>query len=91
MASRNGLGLHLRLPGGADHPTCHLQGWQGLLQADAYAGYNPLYDPGRQPGPVAPALCWSHARRKFFENADIETNVRKGKPAKDIRGVPVQC
>ena len=76
---------------GGEHPTVHLQGWQGILQADAYAGYNPLYDPGRQPGPVAPALCWSHARRKFFELADIETNVRKGKPAKDISPIALEA
>ena len=74
-----------------EHPTAHLKGWQGILQADAYAGYNPLYDPGRQPGPVAPALCWSHARRKFFELADIETNVRKGKPAKDISPIALEA
>ncbi|MBE0452863.1 MAG: IS66 family transposase, partial [Roseovarius sp.] len=67
-----------------EHPIGHLKGWQGILQADAYAGHNQLYNPGRQPGPVAPGLCWSHARRKFFELADVETNLRKGKPAKDI-------
>ena len=76
---------------GGEHPTTHLKGWQGILQADAYAGYNPLYDPGRQPGPVAPALCWSHARRKFFELADIETNVRKGKSAKDISPIALEA
>ena len=81
--------FHFSRDRGGEHPPCwkhasgvtHLQGWQGILQADAYAGYNPLYDPGWQPGPVAAALCWSHARRKFFELADIETNVRKGKSA----------
>jgi transposase len=74
-----------------EHPTGHLKGWQGLLQADAYAGYNPLYDPGRQPGPVAPALCWAHARRKFFELADVETNIRKGKSAKDISPIAFEA
>src|SRR6056297_1931182 len=76
---------------GGEHPTTHLKGWQGILQADAYAGYNPLYDPGRQPGPVTPALCWAHARRKFFELADIEANVRKGKPAKDISPIALEA
>jgi len=74
-----------------EHPTGHLKGWQGILQADAYAGYNQLYDPGRQPGPVAPALCWSHARRKFFELADVETNIRKGKSAKDISPIAFEA
>jgi len=69
---------------GGEHPTEHLKGWQGILQADAYAGYNQLYDPKRLPGPVASALCWAHARRKFFELADVEGNIRKGKDAKEI-------
>ncbi len=76
---------------GGEHPTGHLKGWQGILQADAYAGYNQLYDPGRQPGPVAPALCWSHARRKFFELADVESNSRKGKNAKEISPIAVEA
>lgn len=66
------------------HPNQHLAGWQGMLQADAYGGYNDLYRGDRDPGPVSSALCWSHARRKFFELADIKGNVRKGKPAHDI-------
>ncbi len=69
---------------GGEHPTEHLKGWPGILQADAYAGYNQLYDPKRLPGPVASALCWAHARRKFFELADVEGNIRKGKDAKEI-------
>jgi transposase len=76
---------------GGEHPTGHLKGWQGILQADAYAGYNQLYDPGRQPGPVVPALCWSHARRKFFELADVESNIRKGKNAKEISPIAVEA
>ena len=60
------------------HPTEHLMGWSGILQADAYAGYNELYRGDRKPGPVLSALCWSHARRKFFELADIAGNIRKG-------------
>lgn len=66
------------------HPNRHLAGWQGVLQADAYGGYNDLYRGGREPGPVLSALCWSHARRKFFELADIKENARQKKPAHDI-------
>jgi hypothetical protein len=54
----------------------------GILQADAYGGFNALYDPGRRPRPIAPALCWSHARRHFFELADIAKNVRRGRSAR---------
>ena len=68
----------------ATNPNQHLAGWQGVLQADAYGGYNDLYRADRDAGPVTSALCWSHARRKFFELADIAGNVRKGKPAHQI-------
>jgi Fe-S cluster biosynthesis and repair protein YggX len=50
-----------------------------VLQSDVYGGYNDLYLADRSPGPVRSALCWSHARRKFFELADIKTIARKGK------------
>src|SRR3954464_13459154 len=40
-----------------EHPDAHLAGWQGVLQADAYGGYNGLYDPARKAGPVLCALC----------------------------------
>lgn len=73
------------------HPNRHLARWQGVLQADAYGGYNDLYRGDRDPGPVSSALCWSHARRKFFELADIKGNVRKGKPAHDISPVALEA
>lgn len=76
---------------GGEHPTEHLMGWQGLLQADAYAGYNHLYQNDRKPGPVLPALCWSHARRKFFELADVEGNIRKGKDANEISPIAFEA
>lgn len=59
------------------HPQTHLQAWCGVLQADAYGGYNELYKLGRPPGPVLEAGCWAHSRRKFFELADIEAAERK--------------
>lgn len=62
-----------------EHPTKHLAGWTGILQADAYGGYNELYGADHKPSPALSALCWSHARRKFFELADIKSTARKGK------------
>ena len=62
-----------------EHPTRHLAGWTGILQADAYGGYNDLYGAQHKPAPVLSALCWSHARRKFFELADIKAIARKGR------------
>ena len=73
------------------NPNRHLAGWAGTLQADAYGGYNDLYRANRNPAPVLSALCWSHARRKFFELADIAGNVRKGKPTDEISPVALQA
>ena len=73
------------------NPNRHLAGWAGTLQADAYGGYNDLYRANRNPTPVLSALCWSHARRKFFELADIAGNVRKGKPAHEISPVALEA
>ena len=53
-----------------EHPEHHLRSFAGILQADAYAGFNKLYDGARRPGPVTEAGCWAHGRRKFFELAD---------------------
>jgi len=62
-----------------DHPRRHLAGWSGVLQADAYGGYGRLYEVGRSPGPATEAACWAHARRKFFELADIASKAKDGK------------
>jgi transposase len=59
-----------------DHPERHLQGYAGVLQADAYAGFNRLYEAGRRPAPLIEAACWAHARRKFFVLADITAKAR---------------
>ena len=64
-----------------DHPERHLAGYGGILQADAYGGFNGLYCEGRKPAPVREAACWAHARRKFFVLADIASKARNRKPA----------
>ena len=45
---------------GGDHPARHLSGYAGILQADAYGGYNKLYEANRKPGPIVEATCWVH-------------------------------
>ncbi|MEZ5844034.1 MAG: IS66 family transposase [Hyphomicrobiaceae bacterium] len=62
---------------GGAHVEEHLLRWQGILQADAYGGYNRLYEAGRTPGPILEAGCWAHARRPFFALADIEAGARR--------------
>jgi transposase len=54
-----------------EHPEAHLASWAGLMQADAYAGYDRLYAAGRRPGPIVEVACWAHARRKFFDLARL--------------------
>jgi transposase len=75
----------------AEHPERHLVGWSGLLQADAYGGYNRLYRSDRRPGPIVEALCWSHGRRKFFELADIAANVRRPKNLAPISPIALEA
>jgi transposase len=55
-----------------DYPRQHLADYSGIMQADAYAGYNELYAPGRAPAPILEAACWSHSRRKFFDLAKLQ-------------------
>ena len=55
----------------AEHPERHLASYAGILQADAYAGFNRLYAADRRPGPITEASCWAHGRRKFFVLADV--------------------
>jgi hypothetical protein len=43
-----------------EYPRQHLAGWAGVMQADAFAGFNELYDAARRPGPVREAPCWAH-------------------------------
>jgi transposase len=46
-----------------EHPQAHLKEFTGTLQADAYAGYDPVYIGGR----VKEAACMAHVRRPFFD------------------------
>jgi transposase len=72
------------------HPERHLAGWSGLLQADAYGGYNGLYASERAAGAVTPAFCWSHARRKFFELADV-ARTRRSRTAVVVSPVALEA
>jgi transposase len=48
-----------------DGPLQFLQGFQGYLQCDAYAGYDELFRLAK--GTIVEVGCWAHARRKFVE------------------------
>jgi transposase len=67
-----------------EHPERHLSTYNGIIQADAYAGYNALLKPERSPAPLRRALCWAHARRHFFELADIAAQAKRRKAMASI-------
>ena len=46
-----------------EHPQAHLKSFKGILQADAYGGFDALYADGT----ILEVACWAHVRRKFFE------------------------
>ncbi len=46
-----------------ERPRGHLKDFKGILQADAYSGFGPLYEGGR----ILEAACWAHARRAFYD------------------------
>ena len=46
-----------------EHAAQHLKKFHGTLQADAYAGFNQLYEDGR----IQQACCWAHVRRHFYD------------------------
>ena len=74
-----------------EHAEQHLGGFAGILQADAFAGYNRLYRADRQPGRITDASCWAHSRRKFFVLADIAANARRGKNAPPISPLALEA
>ncbi|HEV2099280.1 MAG TPA: IS66 family transposase [Stellaceae bacterium] len=56
-----------------ERPRDHLTLFRGVIQADAFSGYQALTRPasvsdrvGRGP-PLVHAACWAHARRKFYD------------------------
>jgi transposase len=46
----------------SEHPSNHLATFRGRMQADAFPGFNRLYERG-----VTEVACWAHVRRKFHD------------------------
>ena len=59
-----------------EHPERHLAGYSGILQADAYAGLNVVFQTDRKLGPITKALCCRHSTRKLFELVDVASKAR---------------
>jgi transposase len=77
-----------------EHPQAHLANWSGIFQADAYSGYNKLYEADRKPGPILEGACWAHARRPFFVMADLAETARRtaqGKTAAPISPLALEA
>ena len=74
-----------------EHPARHLQSFSGILQADAYSGFNGLYDAGRRPAPITAAFCWAHSRRYFFELADISRAAKRNRSAAVISPIALDA
>lgn len=74
-----------------EHPVRHLKTFSGILQADAYGGYNPLFKVDRDPAPLRQARCWAHSRRKFFVLADIAANAKRGSKAAPISPMALEA
>ncbi len=49
-------------------PANWLAQFKGYLQADAYGGYDGIYNKGD----CVEVACWAHARRKFFDAQDTD-------------------
>ena len=64
--------VYFYAPGrGGEHVEEFLEGFDGILQVDGYAGYNRLTGPSRTGGaPLRLAYCWSHCRRRLGEMVD---------------------
>jgi transposase len=54
-----------------EHPRRVLADWSGVMQADAFSGYNALYAADRKPAPIVEAACWAHGRREVFDLAKL--------------------
>lgn len=71
-----------------EHPQRHLAKYGGLLQTDCYNGFEPIAVAATKDQPITFAFCHAHARRKFFELADIEKSAhdskRNGRPISPV-------
>jgi transposase len=69
------------------HPQTHLAEYSGIFQADAYGGYNKLYEPNRSPGPIIEAACW--AKLAKVPPAQRVESQRRGTRAENSSNWPI--
>jgi len=66
--------FHYDASRGEDVPSRLLDGFEGVLQTDGYAGYNKVC----RENAITRIGCWDHARRKFVEAAKAAPAKKKG-------------
>ena len=69
---------------GGGHAVGFLDGFQGTLHVDGYAGYNAVAAPGKG---VLRSYCWAHARRKLCEIHDSHRSPVAAEGIKRIAGM----
>jgi transposase len=76
-----------------EYAQAHLADYAGIFQADAFGGYNRLYEANRKPGQIVEAACWVHARRPVFQMADLAATARRRAQGKTLRrsGALMRC
>lgn len=58
------------------HPEQHLSPFLGILQADAFTGYDRQFSAEREGGALTEVACWAHARRKIHDvHARVPTDI----------------
>ena len=67
---------HYEATRSGDVPVERLEGFDGALMADGYAGYGAAC---RDHG-ITRLGCWAHARRKFFDAARLQPKGKTGRP-----------
>jgi transposase len=71
-----------------ERPRDHLARFDGVIQADAFSGYEALTRSAKRPGQGPPRLvhaaCWAHARRKFYDVFEATKSPLAGEALKRI-------
>lgn len=63
-----------------EHPPRHLGGYSGVLQADAYDGYDAVYESGR----IREAASMAHSRRKIHDEHALSPTMMTNEALKQI-------
>ena len=74
-----------------EHPVRHLQDFAGILQADAYGGYNELYDPSRAQGADHVGTMLGACKAAVLRAGRYCRQCRRGKNAAAISPIALEA